>query len=116
MTTAKEASGTRPLHTVDDAAVPRTAARRGRIIVGSVVAGLAIAALWSAQLVDDDIGVNTANGMLGQNAASANLAGTVAGLVFAFVTGIAGTFTVAYWCLRVPAKFGFGWFPTVPWH
>lgn len=163
--------------------------------------------MWSARLVDDDIGVNAANGMLGQNAASANLTGTVAGLVFALVTGLAGTFTAcnvavfsaiapmldtgrrsiagrvrlaltplgwlslgagalvlvaignmivigvlcvslalsglprwlrkragraatvtatalltggtftfAYWCPRVPANFGFGWFPTVPWH
>jgi hypothetical protein len=84
---------TTPLRTVDDTVVAGTGPRRARIIVGSVVAGLAVAALWSAQLVDDDIGVNTANGMLGQTASTANITGTVAGLVFAFVTGLAGTFT-----------------------
>jgi hypothetical protein len=93
MTTAKEAGGATALRTVDDPGVPLIGPRRGRIIIGSVIAGLAIAALWSAQLVDDDIGVNTANGLLGQNAAGANLTGTIAGLVFAFVTGLAGTFT-----------------------
>jgi hypothetical protein len=88
MTTAKVLSGATPLVTTTT-----TAPRRWRIIVGSAAVGLAIAVLWSAQLADDDIGVNTANGILGQNAASANLTGTIAGLVFAFVTGLAGTFT-----------------------
>jgi hypothetical protein len=37
--------------------------------------------------------VNTANGLLGHNEATANLTGTIAGLIFALVTGIAGTFT-----------------------
>jgi hypothetical protein len=27
-----------------------------------------------------------------------------------------GVFTVVYWCLRVPAIFGFGWFPTMPYN
>jgi hypothetical protein len=88
MTTAEEA---KPITAGD--AIPAVAPHRGRVIIGSAVAGLAIAVLWSAQLADDDIGVNTANGLLGQNAASANLTGTIAGLVFAFVTGLAGTFT-----------------------
>jgi hypothetical protein len=125
-------------------------------VVGlSVLAGLLLAIFWSAQLVDDDIGVNTANGLLGQDAGAANLTGTISGLVFAFVAGIAGTFTACniavfsaiapladtrrsarsrartasaaallvggtftflYWAVRVPANFGFGWFPGAPWH
>lgn len=32
----------------------------------------------------------------------------------AFVT--AGSFTVIYWVWRVPAAFGYGWFPALPWH
>lgn len=34
--------------------------RRATLTVSSLIAGLAIAVLWSAKLVDDDIGVNTA--------------------------------------------------------
>src|SRR6185437_16997735 len=67
--------------------------RRGLTILISVLLGIAVAVLWSAQLVDDDIGVNVANGLLGRNAANADLASTVTGLLFAFITGIAGTFT-----------------------
>lgn len=66
---------------------------RGLVIGVAVLVGLALAVLWSAQLVDDDIGVNTANGLLGQDASAATLTSTVSGLVFAFVTGLAGTFT-----------------------
>jgi hypothetical protein len=29
---------------------------------------------------------------------------------------IGGTFTFVYWGIRAPANFGFGWFPTMPWH
>jgi cytochrome c biogenesis protein CcdA len=28
---------------------------------------------------------------------------------------IAGTFLIAYWCIRLPAAFGIGWWPRVPW-
>lgn len=66
---------------------------RGRVLLISLLAGIALAVLWSAQLVDDDIGLNTANGLLGHNAEQASLTGTVTGLIFAFVTGLAGTFT-----------------------
>jgi hypothetical protein len=65
----------------------------GRITAISLLLGIAIAVLWSARLVDDDIGVNTANGLLGGDAESASLSGTLAGLAFALVTGLAGTFT-----------------------
>jgi hypothetical protein len=88
--TERITSGHRP-ETVDTAPAP--AARRGPVIVWSVLIGLAVAVLWSAQLADDDIGLNTANGLLGQDATSATITGTLTGLVFAFVTGLAGTFT-----------------------
>ncbi|HTI23716.1 MAG TPA: hypothetical protein VL652_22155 [Kutzneria sp.] len=67
--------------------------RRGLVLGVGLLIGLAVAVLWSAQLADDAIGVTTANGLLGEDASSANLTGTVTGLVFAFVTGLAGTFT-----------------------
>lgn len=75
------------------AARPARPAHPGRTILISVLLGIAVAVLWSAQLVDDDIGVNVANGLLGRNATNADLASTMTGLLFAFITGIAGTFT-----------------------
>lgn len=80
-----------PVSTATTAA--RAAPRRWLVIGGSVVIGLAIAVLWSARLADDDIGLNTANGLLGTSATDAAVGGTATGLVFAFVTGLAGTFT-----------------------
>ena len=29
---------------------------------------------------------------------------------------IAGSFTLIYWAVRLPAYFGYGWFPTMPWN
>jgi hypothetical protein len=29
---------------------------------------------------------------------------------------VAGIFTFVYWGVRLPAKYGFGWFPTAPWN
>jgi len=66
---------------------------RGRIIVGSVLAGVLLAILWSFELVDHVIGDNVANTLLGRDAKATAVGGTVAGLVFAFVSGLAGTFT-----------------------
>jgi hypothetical protein len=40
------------------------------------------------------------------------------GRVTRFTAGallIAGTFTFTYWVLRVPAAFGIGWWPSMPW-
>lgn len=67
--------------------------QRGPLIVISVLVGLAIAILWSAQLVDDDVGVNTANGILGHDSLTTSITGGVAGIIFAFTAGLAGTFT-----------------------
>jgi len=67
--------------------------RRGRLVLASLLIGTLIAVLWSAQLVDDDIGLNTANSLLGHDATTTSIGGTFAGLAFAFVTGLAGTFT-----------------------
>jgi hypothetical protein len=27
-----------------------------------------------------------------------------------------GTFMIIYWDVRLPALFGYGWFPTMPWN
>ncbi|MFD0203581.1 MULTISPECIES: hypothetical protein [Saccharothrix] len=67
--------------------------RPGRLIVGSVIAGVLLSVLWSYEFVDHVIGANVANALLGEEAATASIAGTAAGLAFAFVSGLAGTFT-----------------------
>jgi hypothetical protein len=88
-----------------------TRARRLRITLMSVAIGVAIAVLWSAQLADDDIGVNMVHGLLGQDAAATSLGGTVTGLLFAFVVGLAGTFTacnIAVFAAIGPAVQGAG--------
>ncbi|WP_367127975.1 hypothetical protein [Saccharothrix sp. HUAS TT1] len=66
---------------------------RGRLIAGSAIAGVLLSVLWSYEFVDHVIGANVANALLGEDAATASLASTAAGLVFALVSGIAGTFT-----------------------
>ncbi|MGW5555893.1 hypothetical protein ACWER9_01530 [Micromonospora sp. NPDC003944] len=65
----------------------------GRIIAGSVAGGFLLALLWSYEFVDSVIGDTVANGLLGHDAKQDALVGTAAGLVFAFVSGLAGTFT-----------------------
>lgn len=67
--------------------------RRGPLVATSLLVGLAIAILWSASLADDDIGVNTANGILGHDSLTTGITGGVAGIIFAFTAGLAGTFT-----------------------
>ncbi|MCE6998173.1 hypothetical protein LZG04_25735 [Saccharothrix sp. S26] len=67
--------------------------RPGRLVVGSVIAGVLLSVLWSYEFVDHVIGANVANALLGQDAATGSIAGTAAGLVFAFVSGLAGMFT-----------------------
>ncbi|RSM47561.1 hypothetical protein DMB66_48060 [Actinoplanes sp. ATCC 53533] len=64
-----------------------------RIIVGSAVAGVLLAVVWSFELVDSVIGANVADTLLGGDARADAIAGTTAALLFAFVSGLAGTFT-----------------------
>ncbi|WP_326551657.1 hypothetical protein [Micromonospora sp. NBC_01813] len=65
----------------------------GRIVTGAVAAGVLLAVLWSYEFVDHTIGDNVANTLLGHDAKATAIGGTVAGLIFAFVSGLAGTFT-----------------------
>lgn len=85
------------------AAVPGTAtsafvnghfpARRSRIVWFSALAGLLLTVVWSAPFVDSVIGDSVANTMLGHDAKETAISGVGAGIVFAFVSGLAGTFT-----------------------
>src|SRR4051794_21724286 len=72
---------------------PAPTRRRALTVVGAVAAGLLLAVLWSFELVDHVIGDNVANTVLGRDAKATAVGGTVAGLAFAFVSGLAGTFT-----------------------
>lgn len=68
-------------------------ARRGRIVLVSVLCGFALTVVWSYEFVDQVIGDNVANSILGHDAKATPIDGTVAGMVFALVSGLAGTFT-----------------------
>ncbi|MEV4516542.1 hypothetical protein AB0K00_47285 [Dactylosporangium sp. NPDC049525] len=68
-------------------------ARNGRVVLFSLLSGVVLAVLWSYELVDSVIGDTVANGLLGHDAKQTAITGTTAGLVFAFVSGLAGTFT-----------------------
>jgi hypothetical protein len=67
--------------------------RRKLILLISVIAGFFVAYAWSATLVDEQIGFNTANSLLGRNANATPVGGIASGILFAFVTGLAGSFT-----------------------
>ncbi|MFB6396945.1 hypothetical protein [Polymorphospora lycopeni] len=67
--------------------------RRGLIIGLSVLAGFLLTVVWSAHFVDSTIGDNVANTLLGHDAKETPIAGIAAGILFAFVSGLAGTFT-----------------------
>ena len=67
--------------------------RRGWIVALSVLGGFLLSVVWSAEFVDRTIGDNVANTLLGHDAKETPISGIVAGVVFAFVSGLAGTFT-----------------------
>jgi hypothetical protein len=67
--------------------------KRGRLVVLSALAGFVLTVIWSAPFVDRVIGDNVANSMLGHDAKATPLDGALAGIAFAFVTGLAGSFT-----------------------
>lgn len=67
--------------------------RRGRTVLWSVIVGLVITAAWSAPFVDKVIGESIADTVVGHDAAATSITGSLAGLLFAFAAGLAGTFT-----------------------
>lgn len=68
--------------------------RRLAVLLLGILGGLLVAYAWSAQLADDDIGFNSANAMLGHTANSPTaITGIGSGILFAFVAGLAGSFT-----------------------
>lgn len=67
--------------------------RRLVVLALAILGGLLLAYVWYAQLVDDDIGFNTANALLGHDANTTAIGGIGSGILFAFVSGLAGSFT-----------------------
>jgi hypothetical protein len=67
--------------------------RRWLILLIGVVVGFLVTWLWNAELVDREIGFNAANAMLGRDAHAAPIGGIASGVLFAFVSGLAGSFT-----------------------
>lgn len=68
-------------------------ARPWRIVLFAVLGGFLLTVIWSAPFVDRVIGDSVANGVLGYDAKETPIGGIMAGIAFAFVTGLAGTFT-----------------------
>lgn len=67
--------------------------RRTLIVILSVLGGAVLSMIWSASFVDKVIGGSVATTLLGEDPQGFAFTGTAAGMVFAFVTGVAGTFT-----------------------
>ncbi|WP_431945323.1 hypothetical protein [Micromonospora marina] len=72
---------------------PHRPRRRLMLALVSAAAGVLLAVLWSFELVDKVIGDNVANTVLGHDAKETAITGAAAGMIFAFVSGFAGTFT-----------------------
>ncbi|MFI8326341.1 hypothetical protein [Streptomyces sp. NPDC085529] len=67
--------------------------RRALVIAVSALFGFALTVVWSAEFVDKTIGDTVADTLLGHTAKGSAIPGALAGIFFALVTGIAGTFT-----------------------
>jgi hypothetical protein len=77
------------------AVAARGISTRSRVLVIalSALAGFLLTVVWSAPFVDQTIGDNVADTLLGHHAKGTPISGVVAGVAFAFVSGLAGTFT-----------------------
>src|SRR5262249_39841717 len=64
--------------------------RRWLVVLLSALGGFLLTYLWSAKLVDKTIGFNVADGILGRDAHDTPIGGIASGVLFAFVTGLAG--------------------------
>ncbi|GAA4513242.1 MULTISPECIES: hypothetical protein [Nonomuraea] len=64
-----------------------------RAVLISSLIGFLLTVVWSAEFVDSVIGENVAGTVLGQEPEATVLDGILPGIVFAFATGLGGTFT-----------------------
>lgn len=104
-----EELGTRPRRRTP--AAPATSspdrweARTGRAVGFGLVVGVLLTVVWSYEFVDQIIGHNVASSLLGYDPEAGPATGAVGGAIFAFVVGLAGTFTacnVAAFCAVAP--------------
>ena len=91
------------------ALAPEAVAAPGRVrayaVAAAIIAGVLAAVLWSATLVDESIGFNVTNGVLGSGTTAKPISSSGMGIVFALVSGLAGSFTacnVAGLCAIAP--------------
>lgn len=63
------------------------------LLAGSATLGVALAVIWLPSLVDQTIGENGATTILGYSVTATPLTNSVMAVVFAFVSGLTGTFT-----------------------
>jgi hypothetical protein len=63
------------------------------LILLSALGGLILAVVWSPRLVDSVIGGAVADPVVGGDARTVTITGTAMALLFAFITGVAGSFT-----------------------
>lgn len=66
---------------------------QARVVGVGLAIGFLAAVLWSYEFVDDVVGGTIADTLLGFDAEEAAITGSATGALFAFVTGLAGTFT-----------------------
>lgn len=78
-----------PHATIED----ETRSARWRLVLFSAIAGLIVAVIWSPRLVDSVIGAAIADPVVGGDARTVPITGGAMALLFAFITGIAGSFT-----------------------
>jgi hypothetical protein len=68
-------------------------ARRGLVVLLAALGGVLVAYAWSSELVDQQIGFNVADTLLGRDANATPIGVILSGIVFALVSGLAGSFT-----------------------
>jgi hypothetical protein len=73
-------------------AVPRVRYRLDVLVISALV-GVLFTVIWSAKFVDQTVGEDIASGVLGYDTTNVALGTGLAAAVFAFVTGLTGTFT-----------------------
>jgi hypothetical protein len=96
--TVRETKAGRPRH-------PR------RVALLAAVGGFLLTVVWSAPFVDRVIGDSVANAMLGHDAKEVPIGGIAGGIAFAFISGLAGTFTacnIAVFSAMAPLASGTG--------
>ncbi|WP_257902745.1 hypothetical protein [Saccharothrix obliqua] len=67
--------------------------RRGLVVLLSSLGGFLLSVVWSAQFVDDVIGGTVVDALLGEGTRDSAVSGVGSGVLFALVSGLAGTFT-----------------------